>query len=97
MIGDSELSKRFRYHHSNTSQSQIFDDIGILYFNFSKIIDEKCPDSREKSLAITQLEFAYLMTIASVSRNDESDEIYKTDEVAIDTPMGKAKRKLKDK
>ena len=77
MIGDIELEKRFKYHHSNTSLSQVYDDIGVLYYNFAKIIDEKCPDSREKSIAITELEFSYMMAIGSISRNDEGEgELY---------------------
>lgn len=35
----------------------------------AETIDEKCPDSREKSLAFTNLEQALMWAIASIARN----------------------------
>lgn len=36
---------------------------------FASLVEELCPDSREKSLAFTNLEQALMWSIASIARN----------------------------
>jgi hypothetical protein len=96
MIDEQELKRRFIYHHSTSSQSDTYNDLSLLFFTFAKILTEKCPEGREQSLMITALEETEHWAFASISRQEGVDEPPdKTDEVVIDTPMGKAKRKLK--
>lgn len=66
----SELTKRFTYHAPKEGQPQKYEDIRAKALEFSLLIDELCPDSREKSLAITKLEESVMWANASIARNE---------------------------
>ena len=65
-----DLKKRFTYHPPKEDQPKKYDDIRKNALAFAMLIDEICPDSREKSLAITALEEAVMWANASVARNE---------------------------
>jgi len=48
-----------------------FEAIRRVAKEVARTIDEFCPDSREKSLAFTNLEQAVMWAIASIARNQE--------------------------
>jgi len=68
MIAD--LIKRFTYHPPTGNQPQKYDNIRKNALAFAELIDAMCPDSREKSLAITNLEEAVMWANASIARNE---------------------------
>jgi hypothetical protein len=101
-LSEDDLRKRFIYHHSSRSQSDTLNEIALFYFNFAKIMNEHCPDSREKSLMITRLEEAEMWAFSSVMRNDVVEE--PKDDVNVDgsdivevAGVGKVKKKGKEK
>lgn len=68
MIGD-ELLKRFTYHTPLGNQPELYGLICNGGLELAQIVDEYCPDSREKSLAITHIEEAVMWANAAIARN----------------------------
>lgn len=69
-----KIENNFRYHSPKASQTEKYKAIRDLAKGFAIFIDEVCPDSREKSLSITNLEQAVMWANASIARNDDSDK-----------------------
>lgn len=65
-----ELNKRFTYHAPKDDQAQRYEDIRRNAHTFAAFIDASCPDSREKSLAITAIEEAVMWANAAIARNE---------------------------
>jgi hypothetical protein len=65
----SELIKRFTYHEPTPEKIDTFRDIRQAGFNLVEILNKVLPDSREKSLAITNIEQAVMWANASLARN----------------------------
>lgn len=65
-----ELANRFTYHPPKGNQQSKYEEIRKNAFVIAEIINTLCPDSREKSLAITALEEAVFWANASISRNE---------------------------
>ena len=65
-----ELERRFTYHAPKGNQTQRYEDIRQWGWHLAVFIDENCPDSREKSLAITNLEQAIMWANAAIARNE---------------------------
>ena len=70
MIGTEELVKRFTYHAPRVGQPAMYEALRAEVRAVAEIIDNLCPDSREKSLAITKLEEAIFWANASIARNE---------------------------
>lgn len=64
----SDLENRFTYHAPKGDQTQRYEKLRFNGRNLAEMIDELCPDSREKSLAITKLEEAVMWANASIAR-----------------------------
>jgi hypothetical protein len=67
---DKELRNRFTYHAPKDDQAVRYTVIRTEAFALAQLLDEQCPDSREKSLAITHLEEAVMWANASIARNE---------------------------
>lgn len=65
-----DLLKRFSYHAPKENQPQKYENIRKNGLAFAELIDAMCPDSREKSLAITALEEAVMWANAAIARNE---------------------------
>ena len=65
-----DLVNRFTYHAPKDNQPQKYENIRKNALAFAELINEICPDSREKSLAITALEECVFWSNASVARNE---------------------------
>lgn len=65
-----DLNKRFTYHPPKGDQAQRYEDIRRNAHSLAAFIDASCPDSREKSLALTKLEEAVMWANASIARNE---------------------------
>ena len=70
VTGESELLKRFTYHPPKGTQADRYQLIRDRALSFALIIDNECPSSREKSLAMTKLEEAVMWANASIARNE---------------------------
>ena len=60
-------------NHPPVSETVVgrFESIRVQAKRFATEIDQECPDSREKSLAFTNLEQSVMWAIASIARNQE--------------------------
>ena len=65
-----ELKIRFTYHPPTPEQVIKYETLRRNAFDFATIINEICPDSREKSLALTHLEDSVMCANASIARRE---------------------------
>lgn len=63
------LEKRFTYHAPQEGQPEMYVEIREMAKAFAKRLDDLCPDSREKSVAITRLEEVTFWANASIARS----------------------------
>lgn len=66
----AELENRYKYHSPKVGQQEKYEAIRSKAKEFAHMVDELCPNSREKSLAHTNLEQAVMWANASIARNE---------------------------
>ena len=66
-----DLERRFTYHPPKGDQPKKYEEIRDTAKVFARLIDEHCPNSREKSLAFTKLEETVMWANASIARNEK--------------------------
>ncbi len=69
-MDDTELANRFTYHTPKDGQAERYQVIRAMAHKFAVMINDQCPESREKSLAITHLEDAVMWANASIARHE---------------------------
>lgn len=69
----SDLANRFSYHAPIGDQTQRYEAIRARAKDFAALLNGFCPDSREKSLAVTALEEAVMWANASIARNETTE------------------------
>ena len=65
-----ELENRFTYHAPKEGQQERYERIRYKAKILAAYINERCPESREKSLALTKIEEAVMWAIAAIARNE---------------------------
>ena len=65
-----DLENRFTYHAPKEGQPKKYETLRNLGKDLAMLINMECPDSREKSLAITKLEEVIFWCNASIARNE---------------------------
>lgn len=65
-----ELENRFTYHAPKEGQLERYERIRYKGKMLAAYINEYCPDSREKSLALTKIEEAVMWANAAIARNE---------------------------
>ena len=65
-----EMDKLFMYHSPKGDQSERYELLRAKAKEFAQLIDNLVPDSREKSVAFTQLETACFWANAAIARSD---------------------------
>jgi len=63
-----DLQNRFNYHSADVTKTQKFESIRKNMLALAMLINEYCPEGREKSLSITNLEQAQFWANASIAR-----------------------------
>ena len=66
----NELSKRFTKHLLTPQKEAKFKDLHDRGFELANHINDVCPESREKSLALTHLEQAIMWASAAIARHE---------------------------
>ena len=64
-----ELSNRFTYHAPVGDQVERYQELRSKALEFALVVEGFCPESREKSLAITHLEEVVFWANASIARS----------------------------
>jgi hypothetical protein len=70
---DEQIDNTFKYHAPFGTQVQRYGDLRNEAKSLARTIQRACPESREKSLAITSLQQAVMWANASIAIN-ESDK-----------------------
>ena len=70
-MNEDDLDNRFTYHKPFGSQGKRYEDLRWQAKQFAALIYEHCPESRERSLAITNVEQASMWANASIARNEK--------------------------
>ncbi len=65
-----DLGNRFRYHEPKGDQPARYGILRRKALDLATTIEEKCPSSREQSLAITKLEECVMWANASIARRE---------------------------
>lgn len=65
-----QLENNFKYHAPKGNQTERYEALRNKAKELAHMIDELCPNSREKSLAMTNLEQASMWANASIARNE---------------------------
>lgn len=63
------IENEYMYHAPKEGQSEKYDQLRDKAKELAYLIDELCPNSREKSLANTKLQESAMWANASVARN----------------------------
>jgi hypothetical protein len=71
MLKEKELAARFTYHPPQGNQSDRYTRIREHGYDLAALIDKLCPESRDKSLALTKVEEAVMWANASIARHDD--------------------------
>lgn len=64
-----KIENAFTYHQPKAEQPEKYEALRSKAKELAYLIDELCPDSREKSLAMTKLEEVSMWANASIARN----------------------------
>lgn len=68
-MGMEEVARNFAYHAPNNRQAVFYGEIRSKARELAETIERRCPESREKSLAMTKLEESVMWANASIARN----------------------------
>lgn len=66
---NGQIENNFMYHAPKNGQAEKYDQLRSKAKELAYLIDELCPNSREKVLATTKLEESIMWANASVARN----------------------------
>lgn len=65
-----DIENNFKYHSPKEGQQEKYQDLRENAKRLVCLIEAFCPDSREKSLAITKIEEGVMWANASIARNE---------------------------
>lgn len=66
---DPMIENNFKYHSSKEGQPEKYSAIREKAKELAYLIDAECPNSRERSIAMTNLETTVMWANASIARN----------------------------
>ncbi|GAA6482064.1 hypothetical protein K250101E9_48270 [Enterocloster aldenensis] len=66
---NNQIENNFMYHSQKEGQAEKYEAIRSKAKELAYLIDDACPGSREKSLAMTNLEESVMWANASIARN----------------------------
>jgi hypothetical protein len=69
-VGMDELVRRFRHHPPKDGQRDRFEKVRQACLDLAVLVDTECPDSREKTLALTHLDDVMFNANAAIARRD---------------------------
>ena len=66
----TQIDNNFSYHAPKPGQPEKYEIIRSTAKCLAELVNEACPESREKSLALTKLEESVMWANASIARNE---------------------------
>ena len=70
MANIPDIETRFTYHPPKEGQPVKYDALRTAFKDLAYLVEHYCPDSRERSLALTHLETAVFWANASIARHE---------------------------
>lgn len=70
-LSEDEILNRSLYHAPTAMAKSCHESVSELLRSSLRGIESACPDSREKSVAITHCEEAFMWANASIARNHD--------------------------
>lgn len=70
-MGKDRIENNFTYHAPKANQVERYTEIRNRGKDFAEEIEALCPESREKSLAMTKVEEAVMWANAAIARNEK--------------------------
>ena len=70
-MNQMEIENNFTYHKPMPKDLVKFETLRQTAKEYCELINTLCPDSREKSIAITKIEESNMWANASIARNSE--------------------------
>ncbi|MCT6924084.1 hypothetical protein [Metasolibacillus sp.] len=67
---NQQIENNFMYHSPKEGQQKKYESIREKAKELAYLIDDVCPNSREKSVSMTNLEQAVMWANAAVARNE---------------------------
>lgn len=71
------IDKPFAYHKPSPAGLVAINYLRTAFSHTKKVIENVCPDSRQRAVAITELETAAMWAIKAVVFNDPNSEVEK--------------------
>lgn len=68
-MDQNDLASRFTYHPPTPHRADLHERLRNQGGRLAELIDSDCPDSREKSLALTKLEETVMWANAAIARH----------------------------
>lgn len=68
-MDSKDIENRFTYHAPSAEQIVLYQNMRDMGKEMAICIEDLCPDSREKSLAVTKLEEVVMWANAAIARN----------------------------
>lgn len=65
-----QIENNFTYHAPKNDQQDRYMEIRVYAKALAILINDKCPESREKAIALTNLEQSVMWANASIARNE---------------------------
>lgn len=69
------IDKPFAYHIPSASGLEAINALRHVFSDLKHVIEAHCPPSRERSVALTELETSAMWAIKSVVFNDPASEV----------------------
>lgn len=70
MIGREVIEDRFTYHQPKNNQPTRYETLREAAKELALVVDTLCPDSREKSTAMTKIQEVNMWANASIAINE---------------------------
>ena len=67
-MNQDQIDNNFKYHAPKAGQPEIYEEIRNKAKELAMLINERAPDGREKSLAVTNIEQAVMWANAGIAR-----------------------------
>lgn len=67
-----ELINRFTYHAPKGDQPKRYEEIRRMALALATVVHGSCPESHEKSLALTKIDEAVMWANAAIARNEDA-------------------------
>lgn len=69
------IDRVFQYHPPTGTQPTRYTEIRVMARHFAHLIEQSCPESREKSTALTNLQQCVMWANASIAINEEKSHV----------------------